>query len=161
MKNVGRYEDSYRRREEITSLLATKMKSEALLLTGTKSRNVTGSEEIHKQVKTGLCSIIRVEDVENVLEEAHEKVADALILFCQGVGLVPTVQRKISRKMINSPKEVYEGDEVPKLNMTRYPLPSLLLIMSLSSIFAGRCPWSSMTCPTSGDSPSPLTTYSL
>ena len=60
---------------------------------------MSGSEDIHVQMKPGLCSIIKVEDVENVLAEAEEKLADAMILFCQGCGLVPTVQRKISRKL--------------------------------------------------------------
>ena len=89
-------------------------------MTGAKSRDVKGSEDVHRQIRTGICSIIKLEDVDNVLEEAEEKVADAMILFCQGVGLVPTVQRKISRKMSNTTKELNEEGDDPKLNMTRY-----------------------------------------
>ena len=83
LKNVEKYEESYLRREEITSMLVTKMTVETLLLTGAKSRAVKGSEDMHKQIRTGLCSIIKLADVDNVLEEAQEKVADAIILFCQ------------------------------------------------------------------------------
>eukprot|EP00090_Calanus_glacialis_P013875 TRINITY_DN2250_c0_g1_i2.p1 TRINITY_DN2250_c0_g1~~TRINITY_DN2250_c0_g1_i2.p1 ORF type:complete len:322 (-),score=110.47 TRINITY_DN2250_c0_g1_i2:163-1128(-) len=119
MKNVAKYEDSYRKRDEIISILATRMKAETLLLTGAKSRDIKGSEEIHRQIRTGICSIIKLEDVDDVLEEAEEKAADAIILFCQGVGLVPTVQRKISRKMSNTTKELNEEGDDPKLNMTR------------------------------------------
>jgi protein NDRG1 len=120
MKNVAKYEKSYRKRDEIISILATKMKTETLLLTGAKSRNIKGSEDVHRQIRTGICSIIRLEDVDNVLEEAEEKAADVIILFCQGVGLVPTVQRKISRKMSNTTKEISEEGDDTKLNMTRY-----------------------------------------
>ena len=96
-------------------MLVTKMTVETLLLTGAKSRAVKGSEDMHKQIRTGLCSIIKLADVDNVLEEAQEKVADAIILFCQGIGLVPTVQRKVSRS-----QGISEGDG-PKLNITRQP----------------------------------------
>ena len=44
-----------------------------------------------KKVKKGLCSIIRLSEVENVLEEAPKKAAGAMILFCQGMGLLPAV----------------------------------------------------------------------
>ena len=35
------------------------------------------------QITPGLCSIIKVEEVSDPLAEAPEKVAEALILFCQ------------------------------------------------------------------------------
>ena len=76
---------------------------DTLLITGGKSRTVKESEEIHKQVslsskaidhwerialilfkvRPGACSLIRLDDVEDVLEETPEKLADSLILFCQ------------------------------------------------------------------------------
>ena len=55
------------------------------------------AEEMHSSIAVGLCSIIKLEDVGDVLAEAPERLADSLILFCQGLGLVPSVQRKISR----------------------------------------------------------------
>ena len=110
----------------------TYLRVDTILLTGMKHKTVRACEDIHTQIKTGLCSLIKLEDVENVVEEATEKAADAIILFCQvsrvngeipssspiltylshpqGLGLVPTVQRKVSRS----------GDD-PKLNMARYP----------------------------------------
>jgi len=133
VRNVAKFEESYKKRDEITSLLATKMKAETLLMVGAKNKNVKGSEEIHKQVKAGICSIIKIEEVDNVLEEAEEKAADAIILFCQGVCLLPTVQRKISRQMSNNLEKLSEdGDESStKLNMTRkvsmeqYDIPNM------------------------------------
>ena len=35
------------------------------------------------QIRPGLSSLIKVDDVEDVLEEAPEKLADSMILFCQ------------------------------------------------------------------------------
>ena len=46
----------------------------------------------------GLCSIIKVEEVIDPLLEAPEKVSEALVLFCQGQGLLPTINRRASRQ---------------------------------------------------------------
>ena len=46
----------------------------------------------------GLCSIIKVEEVRDPLLEAPEKVSEALVLFCQGQGLLPTINRRASRQ---------------------------------------------------------------
>ena len=98
VKNVKKYEESYKRRENITSKQLSKMTVETLLLAGAKSKPgsksvaVKGSEEIMKKMKKGLCSIIKLSGVENVLEEAPKETAHALILFCQGLGLLPAVQ---------------------------------------------------------------------
>ena len=77
---------------------------DTLLISGMKSKSIKDSEEIHKQVgyilkkqninqndffdfmikaKPGLCSLIKVDDVEDVLGESPEKLADSVILFCQ------------------------------------------------------------------------------
>ena len=34
-------------------------------------------------MKPGVCSLIKLDDIEDVLEEAPEKLADSVILFCQ------------------------------------------------------------------------------
>ena len=46
----------------------------------------------------GLCSIIKVEEVRDPLQEAPDKVSEALVLFCQGQGLLPTINRRASRQ---------------------------------------------------------------
>ena len=46
----------------------------------------------------GLCSIIKVEEVREPLLEAPEKVSERLVLFCQGQGLLPTINRRASRQ---------------------------------------------------------------
>ena len=46
----------------------------------------------------GLCSIIKIEEVRDPLLEAPEKVSESLVLFCQGQGLLPTINRRASRQ---------------------------------------------------------------
>ena len=97
LKNVKMYEDSYKKRGD----WLIRMNVETLMLVGAKSKTgsrniaVKRSEEMLKQMKKGLCSMIKLSEVENVLEEAPEEAADAIILFCQGMGLMPAVRRRM------------------------------------------------------------------
>ena len=107
LKNVKKYGVSYRKRKNITRKQLSKMTVETLLIAGAKSKPgsksvaVKGSEEIMKKMKKGLCSIIRISEVENVLDEAPKEAALAMILFCQGLGMLPAVQglRNTYRRM--------------------------------------------------------------
>ena len=81
---------------------------DTLLITGTKSKAMKDTEEIHEEVisynmmlkepffilysllttilwkvKPGTCSIIKIDDVKDVMTEATDKLVDAIILFCQ------------------------------------------------------------------------------
>ena len=38
---------------------------------------------MYLEVKPGICSIIKIDNVEDVLAEAIDKLVDAIILFCQ------------------------------------------------------------------------------
>ena len=89
---------------------------DVLMIAGMKSKCADNTEKVHQEVEVlrklrnwkslylqiapGLCSIIRVEDVEDPLVEAPEKVCEALVLFCQGQGLMPTLNRRGSRPSI-------------------------------------------------------------
>ena len=55
-------------------------------------------------------SFMKFSDVGNVLLEAPEKAAEALLLFCQGVGMVPNVlgprRRTVSRGVSMSEADI-------------------------------------------------------
>jgi len=97
-RNVASFAEAYKRRKEFMSELNNRIKCDVLLMTGMKSKYVGDTEAIHREMKPGLCSIIKVEDVSEPLAESMEKVAEAVLLFCQGMGLLPTLQRKMSRQ---------------------------------------------------------------
>jgi len=91
VKNVSRFAESYKNRTEILSEMNKKIKFEMLLIAGMKSKYGGDTETIHKEMSPGLCSIIKLEDVIEPLTENPEKTAEALILFCQGLGHLATV----------------------------------------------------------------------
>merc|ERR1711936_859243 len=97
-RNVACFAEAYKRRKEFMTELNNRIKCDVLLITGMKSKYVGDTEAIHREMKPGLCSIIKVEDVSEPLVESMEKVAEAVLLFCQGMGFLPTLQRRMSRQ---------------------------------------------------------------
>jgi len=96
--NVAQFAEAYKKRTEILTDMHKKINFDLFLMTGLKSKYVEDTEAIHQQIQPGLCSMIKVEDVVEPLNEASERVAEALILFCQGLGLMASVVRKFSRQ---------------------------------------------------------------
>ena len=80
------------------------------------------------QITAGLCSIIKLEGVYNPLVEAKEKVAEALILFCQGQGLMPTINRRLSRQ-----ESLGSDGQARKLSMSDFDTPNIRRL-SLSTV---------------------------
>merc|ERR1712240_41141 len=97
-RNAASFAEAYKRRKEFMSELNDRIKCDVLLITGMKSKYVGDTEAIHREMRPGLCSIIKVEEVSEPLIEAMGKVAEAALLFCQGLGLLPTIQRRMSRQ---------------------------------------------------------------
>ena len=62
---------------------------DVLTLAGEFSPNVK-----HKPSSAKSASFVKFTDVGNVLLEAPERAAKAILLFCQGLGLAPNVLRR-------------------------------------------------------------------
>jgi len=134
VKNIAKFEDSYKKRDEIMSQMCSKIKTDTLVVCGANNEQlVRAAEEIHSSLPTGMCSIIKMEDVTNVMLEAMEMLADSFILFVQGLGLVPSVQRKISRSMsMTGDNEENSLAKPRKISMEMFDVPNIRRL-SLSS----------------------------
>ena len=130
LKNVAKYEQAYKERDEILVLMETKVNVDTLIMCGANTEAlVRAMEEMHAALPIGMCSIIKMEGVKDLMAEAADKVADSLILFCQGLGLVPSVQRKISRSQsINGDTDPETGKPVAmtrKVSMEMFDIPNI------------------------------------
>eukprot|EP00092_Neocalanus_flemingeri_P020765 GFUD01022500.1.p1 GENE.GFUD01022500.1~~GFUD01022500.1.p1 ORF type:complete len:312 (+),score=110.12 GFUD01022500.1:120-1055(+) len=125
-KNVAKYSEAYKKRSQILTQLNKKIKFDVLLITGMNSKSVADTETMQKEITAGLCSMIKVEEVADPLAEAPEKVAEALILFCQGQGLMPTINRRMSRQESTTSTTSQGSDgKGRKLSMTDYDTPNI------------------------------------
>ena len=138
---------------------------DVLMIAGMKSKCADNTEKVHQEVEMlrklrnwkslylqiapGLCSIIRVEEVEDPLVEAPEKVCEALVLFCQGQGLMPTLNRRGSRPSITFSQTTDSSrSEILRLTMAVVTTRSVEDVWLY--VLTGRCRWLTTTCPTYG-----------
>lgn len=123
VKNVAKFEEAYNNRPSLLQDLADKIKFDLLVFVGGNSRYVEDAYAINASLKRGICSVIKVEDLENPLKEAAERVADSTILFCQGLGLMATAKRRFSKQLSNTPS----GQNTParKMSMADFDTPNL------------------------------------
>jgi len=119
-KNVAKFAEVYKKRTEILTELKQRLKCDILLVAGAKSKSVLDTEALHREMAPGICSIIKVEKVSEPLLESPDKTAEALLLFCQGLGLLPNVGRRASRQ-----DSLGEGGEGRRVSMSDYDTPNI------------------------------------
>jgi len=129
-KNVAKFSEAYKKRTDILPELK-RIKCDVLLLAGMKSKNIADTEALHRDIAAGMCSIIKVEKVAEPVSETPEKTAEALLLFCQGMGLLPTLGRRLSRT--DSQGEARRGS----MSMMEYDTPNIRRL-SLSAEAMGK-----------------------
>ncbi|XP_028040183.1 uncharacterized protein ZK1073.1 isoform X2 [Bombyx mandarina] len=101
-------------------LLLKGCRPDILLITGTLSPYSSVIEKLYKELDRDRVTILKVERVGDVLAEAPAKVAQSLLLFCQGQGQLtslppPGVERRMSRAMS---MEEYDKPNIRRLSLT-------------------------------------------
>ena len=77
-------------RTDISEKLKGSLVCDSLLMVGDQSSFLHTTETMYQAADTTKTSILRLDDVGDVLVEAPEKVAQSILLFCQGIGLLTT-----------------------------------------------------------------------
>jgi len=96
-RNLKLFVESYMKRTEILDEIKAKIKCDVLIVVGSNSSFVKQTEAMHKQSNLGKTSLIKLENVGDVLLESPEKLSEAILFFCQGIGLMPTILGPRSR----------------------------------------------------------------
>lgn len=68
------------------------LKTDALLVVGSKIDDVHAVEKMHRLMSKEKTTLLVLDNVGNVMTEAPEKFAKALILFCKGCGVLGAVR---------------------------------------------------------------------
>jgi len=87
-KNVGLYVKAFMSRKDL-SLKDSKI--DILLVTGMLSPYASEVEKLHRDVNKERVTILKVERAGDVLVDAPAKVAQSILLFCKGQGLLTSV----------------------------------------------------------------------
>lgn len=89
--NLARYFDAFLKRTDLSGTLADRLKTEALLVVGSKAQHMHTVRTMHAAMNKTGSSLLVVDNVGDVLSEAPQRLARALILFCKGCGLLSGV----------------------------------------------------------------------
>ncbi|XP_061709578.1 uncharacterized protein ZK1073.1 isoform X5 [Cydia pomonella] len=115
--NIKQYVRAFINRKD---LVLRGCQPDILLITGLLSPYSGVVEKMYKELDKDKVTILKVEKVGDVLAEAPAKVAQSLLLFCQGQGLLtslppPGVERRMSRAMS---MEEYDKPNIRRLSLT-------------------------------------------
>jgi len=122
-KNVDRYAEAFKKRAEFISTLNNRIKIDVLMLCGQKSKYISDADDMHKEMKPGTASLIKLEDICDPLDETPDKTAESILLFCQGLGLLPSINRRNSRS--NSMCSSDGEGNARKMSMEQYDVPNI------------------------------------
>jgi len=125
IKNMAKYVDSYQNRDDITEALKDKMSCDALLVSGSKSSCVQAMEYTFANCDKVKTSMIKIDDVTDVLNEAQVKFANSVLFFVKGQGwltsvTLPNLERRASRDMQGRrmSMEDYDKPNIRRLSLT-------------------------------------------
>ncbi|KAJ0180158.1 hypothetical protein K1T71_004749 [Dendrolimus kikuchii] len=115
--NIKQYVRAFINRKD---LILRGCQPDILLITGMLSPYSSVIEKMYKELDKERVTILKVERAGDVLAEAPAKVAQSLLLFCQGQGLLtslppPGVERRMSRAMS---MEEYDKPNIRRLSLT-------------------------------------------
>jgi len=101
------------------------MSCDALLVSGSKSSCVQAMEYMFANCDKTKTSMIKIDDVTDVLNEAQVKLANSVLLFVKGLGwltsvTLPNVERRASRDMSGRrmSMEDYDKPNIRRLSLT-------------------------------------------
>ncbi|XP_030078808.1 exocyst complex component 4 isoform X5 [Drosophila hydei] len=138
-KNIGLYVKAFMNRKDLT---LKGCKVDVILITGMLSPYASMVEKLHRDVEKERVTILKIERAGDVLADAPSKVAQSILLFCKGQGLLtsivmPGVDR--GRSFSTASSGSFERRLSRGISMEDYDKPNIrrLSIMNIGSTFSG------------------------
>ncbi|XP_023333500.1 uncharacterized protein ZK1073.1 [Eurytemora carolleeae] len=106
----------------LSTHLEQELKCDTLLVVGSKSSFLHTTETMYSHSNPTKTSILRIDDVGDVLDEAPEKVSQSILLFSQGLGLFTSLGLGGNRSRSGS---MIPHDRRPSKSMEQYDQPNV------------------------------------
>jgi len=90
-KNLRKYVEAFLKRSDLSTKLESKLSVETLLVTGAKASHVHTVHTMHQNCNKLKASLLKIDDVGDVLAECPEKFAQSMQLFCKGLGVLTSL----------------------------------------------------------------------
>jgi hypothetical protein len=125
--NVAKFAGAFLNRSDVIPIIEKSLNCETMLLAGAKAESqVKGMETIFGYCDKSKTSMLKVDDVANIMEEAPGKLANSILLFSKGLGWLtslslPNVSRRSSRDSTGGRRmsmEEYDKPNIRRLSLT-------------------------------------------
>lgn len=126
-KNVSKLLEAFENRSDVVPIIERSLKCDAVMLVGKKAENhVKGLEAIFASCDKTKTSMLKIDGVHNVMDEAPGKLASTLLLFTKGLGWLtsvdlPNVERRSSRDSTGGRRmsmEEFDRPNIRRLSLT-------------------------------------------
>eukprot|EP00092_Neocalanus_flemingeri_P011436 GFUD01012323.1.p1 GENE.GFUD01012323.1~~GFUD01012323.1.p1 ORF type:complete len:411 (+),score=112.80 GFUD01012323.1:117-1349(+) len=124
-RNLKLFVESYMKRTEILDDIKAKIMCDVLIVVGSNSSFVKQTEAMLKQSDLKKTSLIKLEDVGDVLIESPKKASEAILFFCQGLGLMSSLLGPRSSSRKNSECSSGQNSRKTSLSMKSADLPNI------------------------------------
>ena len=125
--NVSKFMGAYMNRTDILPIVDKSQGCETMLVAGAKAdSHVKGMEAVFSHCDKSRTSMLKIDDVANVIDEAPGKFANSILLFAKGQGWLtsvdlPNVERRSSRDSAGGRRmsmEEYDKPNIRRLSLT-------------------------------------------
>lgn len=114
-KNLKQYVQVFMKRQDLPLAEA---KTDVLLITGVLGAYASVVEKLHKDLDKDKATLLKVERAGDVLTDAPAKVAQSVLLFCKGLGLLTSVALGMDRQRTFSGSSG-EGESLGRRRLSR------------------------------------------
>jgi len=102
--NVEKYLEAFQNRSDISVNLKRNLSCDTMLVTGVKSSHLQNIDNVFQFCDKTRTSILKIDEVSDIISEAPAKLANAVLLFAKGLGWLtsidlPNVERRSSRDL--------------------------------------------------------------
>ncbi|PIC15348.1 hypothetical protein B9Z55_022360 [Caenorhabditis nigoni] len=123
-KNLSKYLVAFTKRTDLSSTIGTKLETvDALLVTGSKASHLHTVYTTHKSMNKKKTTLLVVDNVADVMQEAPDKLARSLILLCKGCGVLSGVAIPGMERQRTLSSSMEEADRPRRMSVTQPHLP--------------------------------------
>ncbi|CAD6185474.1 unnamed protein product [Caenorhabditis auriculariae] len=125
-KNLSKYLVAFTKRTDLSSTIGDKLENvDALLVSGSKAPHLHTVYTTHKSMNKRKTTLLVVDNVADVMQEAPEKLSRSLILLCKGCGTLSGVPIPGMERQRTLSSSMEEADRPRRMSVTQPQLPPL------------------------------------
>jgi hypothetical protein len=126
-RNLRRYVETFLKRTDVSEILESKLKTDVMLVTGTLASHLHTVHTMAAHLNKTKSTLVLIDGVGDVLNEAPEKFVTNLVLYVQGLGKLSSLPLNgcWNRTRTTSAGSENDGRRTRSMSMEEYDIPNV------------------------------------